>query len=75
MLFWFSKQRAAGKRAEEKADQLMLDFGDQAYGEARLYEREAYNLEAAAYWRRVALAIARKTGNSLVGDTATQIPD
>jgi hypothetical protein len=75
MLFWFSKQRAAGKRIEEKADQLMFDFGDQAYGEARRYERKAYDLEAAAYWRRVALTVARKTGNPLVVDTATQILD
>jgi hypothetical protein len=64
--FWFSKQRVSRRRAEEKADQLMFDFGDEAYGEARRYEREAYGLEAAAYWRHVALAVARRTGKPLV---------
>ncbi len=66
MLFWSSKQRVARRRAEGKADQLIFDFGDEAYGEARRYEREAYGLEVAAYWRHVALAIARKTGKPLV---------
>jgi len=75
MLFWFGKQQVAGKRTEEKAEQLMFDFGDQAYGEARRYEREAFDLKAAAYWRRVALTIARKTGIPLVVETATQIRD
>jgi hypothetical protein len=48
----------ARRRAGEKAE--MFDFGDEAYGEARRYEREAYGLEAAAYWRHVALVVARK---------------
>ncbi len=46
MLFLSSKQRVSRRRAEEKADQLMFDFGDEVYGEARRYEREAYGLEA-----------------------------
>jgi hypothetical protein len=71
MPFWSSRQRVARRRAAEKADQLMFDFGDEAYGEARRYEREAYGLEAAAYWRYVALVVARKTGKSLVVRTAT----
>jgi hypothetical protein len=75
MPFWFSKQRVAKRRAEEKADQLMFDFGDEAFGEARRYEREAYALEAAAYWRHVALAVARKTGKLLVVDAATPTLD
>ena len=64
MPFWFSKQRVSRRRAEEKADQLMFDFGDEAYG-----------LEAAAYWRHVALVVARKTGKSLVVHTATSTLD
>ena len=68
MPFWSGKQRVTRRRAEDKADQLMFDFGDKAYGEARRYEREAYGLEVAAYWRHVALAIARKTGKPLVVD-------
>jgi hypothetical protein len=76
MLFWSSKQRVGRRRAEEKAaDQLMFDFGDEAYGEARCYEREAYGLEAAAYWRHVALAVAHKTGQSLIVHTATPTLD
>jgi hypothetical protein len=75
MLFWSSKQRVARRRAEEKADQLMFDFGDEAYGEARRYEREAYGLEAAAYWRHVALVVARKTGKSSVVRAATPTLD
>jgi hypothetical protein len=75
MPFWFSKQRVSRRRAEEKADQLMFDFGDEAYGEAQRYEREAYGLEAAAYWRHVALVVARKTGKSLVVHTATSTLD
>jgi hypothetical protein len=75
MPFWFSKQRVSRRRAEEKADQLMFDFGDEAYGEARRYEREAYALEAAAYWRDVALVVALKTGKSLVVHTATPTLD
>jgi hypothetical protein len=71
MPFWFGKQRVSKRRAEEKADQLIFDFGDEAYGEARRHEREAYGLEAAAYWRHVALAVARKTGKSLAVHTAT----
>jgi hypothetical protein len=64
--FWSSTQRVSRRRAEEKADQLMFDFGDEAYDEARRYEQDAYGPEAAAYWNHVALAVARKTGKSLV---------
>jgi hypothetical protein len=41
MPFRSSRQRVSRRRAEEKADQLMFDFGDEAYGEARRYERES----------------------------------
>jgi hypothetical protein len=75
MPLWFSKQQVSRRRAEEKADQLMFDFGDEAYGEAQRYEREAYGLEAAAYWRHVALVVARKTGESSVVRAATPILD
>jgi hypothetical protein len=75
MPLWFSKQQVSRRRAEEKADQLMFDFGDEAYGEAQRYEREAYGLEVAAYWRHVALVVARKTGESSVVRTATPILD
>jgi hypothetical protein len=75
MPLWFSKQQVSRRRTEEKADQLMFDFGDEAYGEAQRYEREAYGLEAAAYWRHVALVVARKTGESSVVRAATPTRD
>ena len=75
LFLWSSKQRVSRRRAEEKADQLIFDFDDDAYRLARRFEREAYALEAAAYWRYVALAVARKTGRSSVVDGATPALD
>ena len=75
MLFWSNNQRLATRRAEEKADQLIFDFGDEAYAEARRFEREAHALEAAAYWRYVALAVARKSGKLSVVHGATPALD
>ncbi len=74
MPFWSREQRVSRRRAEERADQLLFDFGDDAYSEARRYEREAYGLEAAAYWRYVSLAIARKTKKPMVVGADKGVP-
>lgn len=49
-------------RIDTKASALIRAFGADAYSKARQRERQADNNATAQRWRRVALAVARKTG-------------
>ena len=69
LLAWFRRHR----EAEQRAERLIRELGAAAYAEARRCEREALDDESAARWRRVALAVARKTGKRVGVDTATRM--
>ena len=73
MLSWLRRRREQAERIEAEADALISDLGDGAYVEARRREREASSDEMEREWRRIALAIARKTGKSVGLDTATRM--
>ena len=73
MLSWLRRRREQAERIEAEADALISDLGDGAYAEARRREREASSDEMEREWRRIALAIARKTGKSVGLDTATRM--
>ena len=68
-----ASSESAAERIEAEADALISDLGDSAYVEARRREREASSDEMEQEWRRIALAIARKTGKSVGLDTATRM--
>jgi hypothetical protein len=48
-------------RTGSKPERLIRELGDGAYQQARRCERDAKDLEAAAYWRRVALVVSNRT--------------
>ena len=73
MLSWLRRRREQAERIEAEADALISDLGDGAYAEARRREREASSDEMEQEWRRIALAVARKTGKSVGLDTATRM--
>jgi hypothetical protein len=73
MFRWFQRRQRAERLAEVEAEVLIRDHGDGAYSEARRCEREASDIDTAAEWRRVALAIARKTGKRIGLDTSTRM--
>ncbi len=60
------REPTAWIRAE--ANKLVGDFGLDAYFEARRREREANDLEAARFWSRVALILAKATDKRLNSD-------
>jgi hypothetical protein len=72
MLRWLHRRREQGERIEAEADALISDLGDGTYVEARRRECEANSDEMEREWRRIALAIARKTGKSVGLDTDTR---
>ena len=73
MLSWLRRRREQAERIEAEADALISDLGDGAYAEARRREREASSDEMEREWRRIALAVAGKTGKSVGLDTATRM--
>ncbi len=61
MLAWLLWRLERIERIHAIAGALLRDFGDEAYAEARRREREAPGDERARDWRRIALAVARRT--------------
>ena len=73
MLSWLRGRREASKRTEAAADKLIHNLGVAAYSAARRREHEATCKALAGDWRRVALAVARKTGRRVGLDTSTRM--
>jgi hypothetical protein len=73
MLSWIRRQRDKIERIEAEADELIHKLGVGAYPAARRREHEAGSGAMARHWRRVALAVARKTGRRVGLDTSTRM--
>ena len=73
MLSWLCRQRDKIERIEAEADELIHKLGVGAYPAARRREHEAGSEGMATHWRRVALAVARKTGRRVGLDTSTRM--
>src|SRR5580698_6753729 len=65
MRSWLRRRRERLERAEAEANALILDLGATAYSQARRREHEASSDAMAREWNRVALAVARKTGQTV----------
>ena len=72
-LSWLRLRREQAERIELEADALIEAFGRDAYGEARWREQTASSDFMADEWSRVALVVARKTGQHIDIETATNI--
>ena len=72
MLSWIRRQRDKIERIDVEADALIHNLGVGAYSAARRRAHEATTEAMARHWRRVALAIARKTGRRVGLDTSTR---
>ena len=73
MLSWMRRRREIVERIEVEADALIQGLGVGAYSAARRREHEAASEAMTRHWRRVALAIARKTSRRAGLDTATRM--
>ena len=73
MRSWLRRRRERLERAEAEANALILDLGATAYSQARQREHEASSDAMAREWNRVALAVARKTGQTLGLNASTRI--
>ena len=73
MLSWVRRRRDKTERIETDADAFIHDLGVGAHSAARRREHEATSEAMARHWRRVALAVARKTGRRVGLDTATRM--
>jgi hypothetical protein len=62
------------KRLADEAEALILEFGVDAYAEARRKEFEASSDTIARDWDRIAVAIAKRTGLEFVQETPSD-PD
>ena len=62
MLSWLRRGRERNSWIESEAEMLVRDLGADAYRHARRKEREANSIGEAQEWKRVARAIASKTG-------------
>jgi hypothetical protein len=62
MLSWVRRQRDKIERIEAEADTLIHNLGVGAYSAARRRAHEAGSEAMARDWRRIALAVAHKTG-------------
>jgi hypothetical protein len=67
------RRRENAERIEAKADALIRDLGVAAYSAARRREHEATSEAQARHWRRVALAVARKTRRRVGLDISTRM--
>ena len=63
MLSWLPQRRVRIERLDTEAEELIREFGEAAYGEARRREDEASSDEIARDWRHVALAVAQQIGS------------
>ena len=70
MLAWLLWQLERTERIRAAASALMVEFGDEAYAEARRRECEASRDETAGAWRRVALVVARWTPRRVAPEAA-----
>ncbi len=66
MLSWLRRRGESIERIDAEADLLIHNLGAAAYSAARRREHEASSDVMAKHWRRVALAIANKTGKRVV---------
>jgi hypothetical protein len=73
MRSWLCRRRERLERVEAEANALILDFGATAYSQARRREHEASSNAMAREWNRVALAVARKTGQTVGLNASTRI--
>jgi len=73
VLQWLRRRQEARRLAQADAEALIRDHGAEAYSEACRREREASSDAMVKHWRRVALAIAKKTGERVGVDTATRM--
>jgi hypothetical protein len=67
------RRRERAERIEARATALVRGFGVDAYSEARQRERQADCDATAREWSRVALAVARKTGERVGLDTSRRM--
>ena len=65
MRSWLRRRRERLERVEAEAEALILDLGATGYSQARRREHEASSDAMAQEWNRVALAVARKTGQTV----------
>jgi hypothetical protein len=68
------RHRARIKRLDDEAEALILEFGVDAYAEARRKEFEASSDTIARDWGRIAVAISKRTGLKVVRGTPSD-PD
>ena len=73
MVWWLRPGREKAQQIETEAEALIAGFGFEAYVEARQRERDANDLGEGRYWDRVAVAIARKTCETLGLDAGTRL--
>ena len=80
MLSWLRRRQEAHRLARADAEALIRDHGSEAYSEARRRERDVILRDGTthagrtpAYWRRVALIVARMTGKRVGVDVATRM--
>jgi hypothetical protein len=73
MRSWLRRRRERLERVEAEADALILDLGETAFPQARRREHEASSDAMAREWNRVALAVARKTGQTVGLNASTRI--
>jgi hypothetical protein len=70
VIFWLlPRHRARIKRLEDEAEALILEFGVDAYAEARRKEFETSSGTIARDWGRIAVAIAKRAGLKVVQGT------
>src|SRR5260370_36416782 len=73
MGWWGRRRRGRLERVEAEADALILDLGATAYSQARRREHEVSYDAMAREWNRVALAVARKAGQTVGLKGSTRI--
>jgi hypothetical protein len=73
MRSWRGRRRERLERVEAEADALILDLGATAYSQARRREHEASSDAIAREWNQVALAVARKTGQTVGLNASTRV--
>ena len=75
MRSWLRRRRERRERLEAEANPFILDLGATAYSQARGREYEASSDPRARQWSRVALAVARKTGQAVGLNASTSNGD
>jgi hypothetical protein len=73
MRSWLPRRRERLERVEAEADTLIPDLGATAYSQTRRREHEASANAVAREWNRIALAVARKTGQTVGLNASTRI--